>query len=190
MDRATKAISIFTKALMFVCYGAMLVMLVLTISDVVARHIFNTPMTGVTEWSQMLLIICLTAMAHACVEGRYVAVGAFVERWPKKANFAIEIIMGVAAIVFFLIVGSQLLVAVETSIRFNEAYFVLNVPRWPMYMILGISFLACIPATLVHMHKRIKNYKPPSERDILDDPELAILAMANGKDGEKGGDAK
>ena len=172
-----KILKWITRALMYVCYAAILVLLVLTVSDVIMRYGFGKPSTGVTEYSQMLLIICMTCLAHAIAEGRYISVGVIVDRFPKKLNFAFEIIMGAAACVFFYIVGSQMILAISQSIQYNERYFVLGTPRWPMYMILGIAFLACVLATVVYVIERIRNYTPPKEKDFFDDnPDLAILA--------------
>ena len=60
----------------------------------------------------------------------------------------------------------------------NEAYFVIKTPKWPMYIVLGISFLACVFAAVVFVIERIKKlYAPRTEEDesILANPELAIL---------------
>ncbi|MCL2110770.1 MAG: TRAP transporter small permease [Clostridiales bacterium] len=189
MAGTIKGVKMFTKALMYVTCASTLALLCLTVGNVIMRYVFQTPFSGIMEWSQMFLIISMTCMAHALVEGRFVAVGAFIDRLPKKADFAVEIIMGAVAIAYFTIIGVQLLLQIAPSIQFNELYFVINVPRWPMYLVLGISFLACVPATVVYVIERIKNYVPLSERGILDDnPDLAILALVEGdEEGEAEG---
>ena len=177
-----------SRIFMYVCYGAILVLLCMTVWDVIMRYVFNKPNSGVTEVSQMLLIITMTALAHAIVEGRYVAVGVLVDRLPKKGNFAVEIIMAAVAITFFFIAGYQLILMTGVSIRLHEAYFVIKTPRWPFYLVLGISFLACIPATFVYVVERIKNYRPPQEVDFFEEnPDLAILAFVDEDEEAKGG---
>lgn len=178
-----------SRALLYVSYGAILVLLGMTVWDVIMRYVFGRPNSGVTEISQMLLIISMTCLAHAVVDGRNIAVGVLVDRLPKAGNFIIEIIMGAIAIVFFFIVGSQLIVMTGTSMNLHEAYFVLKTPRWPLYLVLGVSFLACVLATVVYVIERIRNYKPPTEIDFFEDnPDLAILAFSDGEGEEKGGD--
>ena len=172
-----------SRVLVYVSYGAITVMAVMTVFNVIMRYIFKSPASGVTEISQMLLIISMTALAHACVEGRFIAVGAFVDRFPKKASIALEVIMGAIALAFFLFVGWQLIVQVGASIRGNEAYFMIKTPRWPMYLILGISFLATALATIVYVIERIQNFTPPREKNVFDEnPDLAILAFSDEDD--------
>lgn len=188
MEKAFKVIKTISRSLMYVSYAAMLGMLGITVWDVIMRYIFNRPSSGVTEISQMFLIVAMTTMAHALIEGRFINVGVFVDKFPKKLNIGFEIGMGVAALVFFIIVGTQLLGLTETSIAIHEQYFILKTPRWPMYMVLAISFLACAMATVVFVIERIKNFKPPGEVDILDNPELAVILGTDKEDKKEGGD--
>lgn len=191
MAVVAKTIKWITRILIYACYAAVIVMAALTVYDVFMRYVFSKPNSGVTEWSQILLIICMTAMAHALVEGRVTAVGTFVDRFPKKANFAIEIIMGVISLAFFVVVGWQMLKMVGTSMTFREAYFVIKFPRWPMYLVLGISFLASGLATIAYVIDRITNYRDPKNKSVFDEnPDLAILALEEEESKKSGGDAK
>ena len=184
-----KTIKTVTRALMYVCYAALVAMLAITVYDVIMRYIFNNPSSGVTEWSQMFLITCMTTMAHALVEGRFISVGVLVDRFPKKGNMGFEIGMGIAAFVFFIIVGYQLLLLAQGSTLMREAYFVIKTPKWPMYVILGISFLACALATVAYVVERVKKLNAPAaEQSIFDNPELAFIAEAEAGD-KKGGEA-
>ena len=166
------------RILLYISYAAILVMLGMTVWDVFMRYVFNKPTTGVGEVSQMLLVISMTCLAQALLEGRYVAVGVLVDRFPKKINFAIEIIMGIIAIVFFAIVGWELLLMTEVSYNLGELYLIIKTPRWPFYIFLGVAFISCILATIVYVYDRIKNYIPPGEANFFDEnPDLAILAF-------------
>ena len=189
MAASFKVVKSISRALMYVTYAAMLALLVITVWDVIARYVFNRPSSGVTEWSQMFLITCMTCMAHALIEGRMISVGVIVERFHKKVNAAIEIGMGVAAFAFFLIAGYQLILLSQFSTVIGEEYFVIRVPKWPMYAILSISFLACAMTTVVYVIERLqKLFAPPIEKSALDNPEIAFL-MGSEKDAKKEGGA-
>ena len=182
-----KVIKTISRILMYVTYAALLALLVITVYDVIMRYVFNNPSSGVTEWSQMFLIICMTCMAHALVEGRFISVGVFVDRFPQKVNAAFEIGMVAAAIVFFIVVGYQLIALSQVAIQMGETYFVIKTPKWPMYVVLGISFLACVLTSFVYVVERLKKlYAPKVEESILDNPELTIL-LGLDKDGKEGG---
>lgn len=174
-----------SRILLYIGYGALLGLLGLTVQDVFRRYIFQNPMMGSSEWSQMLLIISMCTMAFACIDGRFIAVGVIVDKFPKKINFAVEILMGAIAFIFFMIVGWQLILLALSS---NELYFVLRTPRWPLYAILGIAFFGAALATIVYVIERIRNYTPPHEKTIFDEnPDLAILALSDEENNAEGG---
>ena len=181
-----KTLKVITKALMYVSYAATLAMMAIVVWDVIMRYVFNKPSSGVTEISQMLLIISMTAMANALIEKRFVAVGTLVDRFPKGVNIAFEILMGALSLIFFVVVGYNLIVMAEGAFRTHETYFVLKTPRWPMYGVLGIAFLSCALATIAYVIERIQSFST-EEKSIFDEnPDLAILAFAD--EDVKGGD--
>ena len=182
-------VKIVTRLLIYVSYVALVALLILTVIDVVRRFIFGLAITGVPEYSQMFLIISMTAMAHTLIEGKFIGVSTLVDMFPKWLNLAIEVFMGLCAMVFFTLVGVQLIRQVESSIVFKESYFMIGVPRWPMYAILGVSFLACTLASITYVLERIAKFKDPKQKNVLDDPEIAFLVEADeaGEEKQTGG---
>ena len=168
-------VKIITRMFIHISYAALLCLLILTVTDVVRRFFLGIALTGVTEYSQMFLIVSMAAMAHSLIEGKFILVNTLVEKFPKWLNISIEIFMGVCAIAFFCLIGWQLVNQVESSKIFREAYFMIQVPRWPMYAILGASFLACALATIVYVYERVTGFKDPKQKNALDDPEIAFL---------------
>ena len=179
MSIAVKTLKIITRVFLYISYLAISVLAIMTVVDVVRRFLFGLAMSGVTEYSQMLLIVCMAAMAYALVEGRFISVSLLVDRFPKMINLGIEVLMGLLSFVFFILVGIQMLRQISSSILFGEAYFMIGVPKWPMYVALGASFLACTLATVVYVYDRIVNYKDPRKKTLLDDnPDLAFLTIS------------
>ena len=188
MSVAAKALKVVTRIFLYISYLVISVLAVLTVVDVVRRFILGLTLNGVAEYSQMLLIFCMTAMAHALVEGRFIAVNVLVDRFPKVINLALEVLMGVISFAFFILVGWQLFRQIGFSIQFGEAYFMVKIPKWPMYAALGASFIACALGTPVYIYERLKNYKDPKEKTIYDDnPDLAILSLSDDGDFSEGG---
>ena len=180
MSALLKTIRMITTAFVYVSYAAVIVTAAMTVGDVIMRFVFDRPNSGVTEWSQILLIVSMTAMSHALLEGRFISVGTLVDRFPRKLSIAFEIIMGLICFVFFLIVGWQLIKMVETSIAFNETYFVIKTPRWPMYAILGVAFLSAALATVAYVIERVIRKDSSKGNSVFDEnPDLAILAFSD-----------
>ena len=189
-ESVSDVVKILTRLFIYVSYAALLALLILTVVDVVRRLVFGVALTGVTEYSQIFLITSMTAMAHTLIEGKFIVVNTLVEKFPKWINLSFEIFMGVCALAFFTMVGLQFVNQVESSMLFRESYFMINVPRWPMYGVLGASFLACALATIVYIYHRVVNYKDPKLKNALDDPEIAFLTHDNESKNEDVGGAK
>ena len=189
MQTVAKVLKLIPRIFLYISYLAIAVMAVMTVVDVLRRFLFGLTMNGVSEYSQMLLIVCMTAMAYAIVEGRFIAVSVLVDRFPKKVNLFIEILMGALSFAFFFLVGVQLFDQIALSRLIGEAYFMIGVPKWPMYAALGASFLACIFATVVYVYERIVKFKDYREKTVFDEnPELAILAFSGNDHAEEGGE--
>ena len=189
MPVTARALKVITRIFMYISYLAISVLAVMTVVDVVRRTVFGMTLAGVTEYSQMLLIVSMTAMAHALVEGRFINVGILVDRFPKAVNLFIEVFMGVVSFAFFVLVGTQLFRQIGFSRAHGESYFMIGVVKWPMFLALGASFFACALATIVFVYERIVNFKDPGEKTLFDDnPDLAILALSadDGEDGNIG----
>ena len=187
MTLIIRLLKIICRIFLYIGCAAILILLAMTVVDVVRRFIFGVTMTGVTEWSQILLIISMTTIAQSLIEGRLIAVDVFVNRFPRKLNIAFEIIMGVISVVFFAVVGFQFINQIGSSIRFREAYFMIRVPRWPFYGVLGASFFASALATIVYVYERVTNFKSPKDKNIFDAPDLAFLALAEDGGRKEGG---
>ena len=193
LQEGTDNMSVLLKALRGVCTvlviiscAAILVLAALTTYNVVMRYILSRPVTGATEWSQMLLIISMLAMGIAVADGRAIRVGMVVDRFPKRVNVVFEIIMGFIALAFFTLVGWMLIARLGWLIERGKAYLYLGWPEWPLYLALGISFLSCALGTIVFAVNSIVNFKDAKEKDIFDEnPDLAILALANEEEARK-----
>ena len=188
MSFAAKVLKVITRIFLYISYVATSIMALMTVIDVVRRFIFGLTLNGVAEYSQMLLIIGMTAMAHSLVEGRFIAVGVLVDKFPKALNLTIEVFMAIVSMAFFMLVGIQLFNQIGMSIIFGEAYFMVNIPKWPLYASLGASFIACALATIVYLYERITNFKDPREKTVFDEnPDLAILALSEDDTADTGG---
>ena len=162
----------------FISYASITILMVLTVVDIVRRYVFSMAMNGVTEYSQMLLIISMTALAHALAEKRFVSVGEFVAKFPRWLDLTIEILMGVVSFAFFVIVAWMLFGQIDSSIMLKEAYFMIKVVKWPFYGVLGLAFSSCALAVIVYIYERVAEFfNSTGEKTFLDEPELSILGL-------------
>ena len=190
MPMVIRVLKVIIHMTQFISYASITILMVLTVVDIVRRYVFSMAMNGVTEFSQMLLIISMTALAHALVEKRFVTVGEFVAKFPRWLDLAIELFMGVVSFAFFVIVGWMLFGQIESSIRLKEAYFMIKVVKWPFYGVLGLAFVSCALAVIVYVYERVVEFfRNAGEKSFIDEPELSILGLTEedlkGKEGEE-----
>jgi len=190
MPLVIRVMKVFIHMTQFISYASITILMVLTVVDIVRRYVFSMAMNGVTEFSQMLLIISMTALAHALVEKRFVTVGEFVAKFPRWLDLTIELVMGVISFAFFVIVGWMLFGQIESSIRLKEAYFMIKVVKWPFYGVLGLAFASCALAVIVYIYERVVEFfNNAGEKSFIDEPELSILGLTEedlkGKEGEE-----
>jgi len=178
MPLVIRVMKVIIHLTQFISYASITILMILTVVDIVRRYVFSMAMNGVTEYSQMLLIISMTALAHALAEKRFVAVGEFVAKFPRWLDLTIEILMGVISFAFFVIVGWMLFGQIESSIRLKEAYFMIKVVKWPFYGVLGLAFASCALAVIVYVYERVVEFfRNTGEKSFIDEPELSILGL-------------
>ena len=178
--------SVFLKILKIICLALLVfscviiaVLALFTAYNVFMRFVFGRPNSGVTEWSQMLLIISMACLGYTFLDGRAIRVGVLVDTFPRRLNIAFEIIVGVISFAFCVLVGWRLFERIELSMKFRETFFVTDIPRWPMMIALGASFFSGALGTVSFVINKVLDLKAPKEKDILlDNPELAILAYS------------
>ena len=177
--------SVFLKVLRTVCLVflifsciTIIALAILTTYNVIMRFFLGKPNSGVVEWSQMILIASMACLGYTFLDGRAIRVGVLVDTFPDKLNIAFEIFTGIVSFAFCILVGWRLFARIEIAMRFKEAYYVVGVPRWPMFAALGASFFSAALGTVSFVITKVLDIKTPKGKDIIrDNPELAFLAL-------------
>ncbi len=79
-----KIVRFIVKIFMYVSIAATLGMLGITVLDVILRWVFRSPLPGVIEISQVLLVSIMSAMGAVILEKRNVEVNVVVDAVPRK----------------------------------------------------------------------------------------------------------
>jgi len=166
------------KIFMYISIAAVVVLLGLTAADVFLRLVFQSPITGVIEISQVLLVSIMAAMGAVIIEKRNIEVKAIVDAAPRAIGLGMDIITLLMSIAYFFVVGWQTLESLKFSLQFNVVYSILRMPEWPFMLLLGASFTVCGFAAIVYLVNRIEARNEvvvKDKTDVSDHPDLAIL---------------
>lgn len=131
--------------------GVSLVLLVLATGiGVFFRYILNTPINGLRDISQLLLLICVSgAIPFAARRGAHVAVDLLTLTRHPGARRTVSILISVSSVALLGIVLVAL--ARQGSCGFRCGHFTpdLVIPFWPMYLALGIGFFLYVLQLIV-----------------------------------------
>ncbi len=140
--RLGKASSVLVYAGVF----ALFIMMTLTTVDVLGRYLFSSPILGVFEVTEFLvLIVIFSFLAYTQSQKSHVAVDLLVTRFPKRVQRWLEIINHILCLIFMiLITWMGILKALELK-DIGETSPNLLVPNYPFvfFLVLGCMVM-CI----------------------------------------------
>jgi len=133
-----KIIHYLSRLLGYVATVMLGLMMLLTVVDVFMRYVFNAPITGATEVSElMMVIVVFPALAWIAVERSHIRVDMLVVKWPRRVQLIVEIITLLLALGTFVIITWQ---SFLESIEVRMATSLLEVPESPFHWIMTLGF--------------------------------------------------
>ncbi len=128
-------------------------MMMLTVADVFMRYVFNSPITGSTEISElMMVIVVFPALAWIALERSHIKVDLLVSKWPWKVRLVVEVITLFLTLSIFVIITWQ---SFLESKEVNMATSLLEVPEAPFHWIMSIGFAMLCLAILSLMVENV-----------------------------------
>ena len=142
IERAARLVVDFCAILSVFCVAGIMLISVL---DVIMRGIFNSPIIGATEISQMLMVGAVLGAGGGILTDQNIQVDIVVNALPKKAQQILELITVSLSIVIYGLIAWRLCVESESVIKFGKAFSLLKVPYYPFYWLLALGFIGgCI----------------------------------------------
>lgn len=113
-------------------------MMALTVVDVFMRYVFNAPITGATEVSElMMVIVVFPALAWIALERSHITVDLLLTKWPRPIRLFVEMITLLFALGTFAIVTWQ---SFLESAEVKDTTSLLEVPESPFHWIMTLGF--------------------------------------------------
>lgn len=138
------------------CLGiaALFVMMVITIADVVGRYLFNSPILGVYELTEFLiLILVFSFIGYTQAEKSHVSVDFLVNRLPRGPRLVIELLNHTACLgLMGLIAWMGFEKALELK-AVGETSLNLAIPDYPFVFFLA---LGCVVTCLEYVRNLIR----------------------------------
>ncbi|MFC1862703.1 TRAP transporter small permease [Thermodesulfobacteriota bacterium] len=150
-----KAIHFLSKVTGYVATVVLGLMMLLTVADVFLRYFFNSPITGTTEMTElMLVVVVFPAFAWCAIQGRHVKVDLIVALFPPRIQVFIDSFTLLATLgIYIVITWQSFFEAMET----HTATSLIGLPHAPFYWIMAFGFvLFCLSILSLVIEKIFK----------------------------------
>lgn len=158
---AATVINQVSKWMGFIAIIFILAMMGFTVTDIFLRYVFRAPILGNLEVIEYLMVVAgFLGVAWCAVNNGHLKVDMIMNRLPSRTQAvtdSITLAMGTAVVA---IVAWQSFVKAQ-EVRLDQvASAFLNIPAYPFYLVVGVSygllFLAMLPILIEHIRKGIQ----------------------------------
>ena len=154
-QRVLKIINIFIKGGAYVGITVLILMMLVTVSDVFLRYVFNRPILGSIEIVKFsLVIVAFLAIPYCALEDGHVKMDFAVSRLPPRGQTVIEIVGYIFCLVLAITMTCLYIPEAIEMRRVGESSIVLGIPAYPLYLII---FVGCLMLSLVLLVNLIKS---------------------------------
>lgn len=150
-----KVVRIIGLICSYICMILLAAMALLIVSDVIARHIFASPIQGGAEWAQVMLVSCMTSLGASIMTGSMVDIDMLTKTFKPKAQLILEVIILIASFVMIVLIAYQQFVQGMRSLDRNVVWSAINFPQWPFLVLFGVSYAVAALVVIMTIIRKI-----------------------------------
>ena len=134
------------RSIALVCAVLLLAMMFLTIADVLGRYIFNSPVPGASELTELLLAaVIFTGLPAASLDGDHISVDILAERLRGQAAMVLSRLVAVISAGVLALVAWRLWIIGDQIASYNGITPTLKLPIAPLgYLVAVLSMIAAL----------------------------------------------
>ena len=147
-----KIIAGASRILSYLAIGLLILLMLVTVSDVFLRYVFNSPILGAQEIAKLIMVCLVIGMAWCALRGEHIKVDLVMRRCPPRSQVIVKIITLLASLVMCAIITwRSYLTAVVHLQRSEVASTIFQAPTFPSYalFVLGWGIFCLAIATLL-----------------------------------------
>ncbi len=153
-----RIINVLSRIMNYMAMGVLVLMMLLTVSDVLMRFLFRNPIMGSTELIEvMMALVVFLALAWGAVTREHLKVDLVISRLSPKAqaivdSFTVSMGLGIVAIITWR--------SFLDSMDVQTSSALLKFPMYPFHWIMSLGFamlcLAMIPLLIQNVAQVVK----------------------------------
>jgi TRAP-type C4-dicarboxylate transport system permease small subunit len=166
-ETIANGIHVLVRLLCWVAIGALSIMILFVVSNVLSRSIFSKPLPGSIEVIELSAVVAVFfAMAYTEFRRGHVCVELVILRFPRRVRVIVARVMYALATVFFAVMGWRGGV-LAWSYLFPKARetFVLSIPIAPFIFVLAFGSAVLALEALIHVFQPLPSEAVRKEED-------------------------
>ena len=138
-DKAPAVLDRAARLLAYAAGGLLILLALLTVADVLLRWLWNAPIYGAQDLSEMgLVLVVFGAIAYCGRAGGHVAVDLFVGWLPRGGRRVTDTLVRLASVAIFAILAWQMVRRGATAMEYDVTNLI-EIPRAPFYSFVGVG---------------------------------------------------
>ncbi len=147
---------------------SMVAVMVLVVSNILMRVIFNRPILGAYEYVVFLTVITIgLSLAHCAVQNGHIAVSFVVDRLPLRVQVAVDTVMNAAALIFLGLCAWQIAVYAKKMAASGVLSPTAQIPIHPFIYLVAFGIFALCLVLLVRTAESLRKAFLPSPISLL-----------------------
>ena len=142
---------------------------ILNFCNIIGRYIFHAPIVGASEIMLFFMIaIVFLGCGAVAWEGRHIKMDILLDRFPKRLQYALRIVIEIVALIVSLVVIDLAIPVIQHLAMFDERSQAANVPLAIPQAFVAIGFALVILGTIGRLLDPLQRLGP-SELEMLED---------------------
>ncbi len=123
--------------------GFIIILMFITCIDVLGRYIFNRPLSGTYELSELCMAsLTLLGWAYTQALKSHIDIDLLYTHLPRKTRTVLDLIIPLLGIALFVFVAWQSIYFITDSFKWHETTEMLKIPTWTFKSLIFIGAVA------------------------------------------------
>ncbi len=154
-----KVMKKITAASRILVMVAVVFMMMITVVDVILRKFFLSPIIGVTEYSQMIMVIILLAAASTGMADGHIKVDIVTNALPKKVQTVCEVITMALTFVISMLMASSIAYAGFKAISSGLKFLTIKISQAPFILLYALGMFVMGVAVIFLLIEAVRRLK-------------------------------
>jgi TRAP-type C4-dicarboxylate transport system permease small subunit len=138
--------SVFT----YIVVGLLLMMMLLGTADVVGRYVFNSPIKGTLEISELLMAVAIfLGWGYVQSSKSNIRVDFIIKRYPLKANQIVELVILILTFMLFAMITWQSFNLAMIDLDYGRLIENVYIPAFPFKLMVAVgAIMVCLESII------------------------------------------